>query len=98
MNSDGKYHDIVPQTRGAGALGLGRGGANIKAYELKAELERRKNTEYVRKMTDSPAKKPDKRSGLDAEQGPKSVGFPGTGDGPPGGFPGFPGGFGGPNQ
>ena len=85
MTSDQKYHDIVPQTRGG--VG-GRLANNMQLYELKAELERRKPAEYVRKMTEPATRKPDKR-GAEADN-PRGMG----------GFGGMPvgGGFGGPGS
>lgn len=83
MNSDGKYHDIVPQTRGG--VGTRFNGPPMQAYELRADLERRPPSQYVRKMTEPPTKKPDRRAG--EEESPKG-GFGG----------GFPGGFGGPGS
>jgi hypothetical protein len=88
LNSDGKYHDIVPQTRGG--VGNRPGQTPMQAYELRADLERRQPNQYVRKMAEPPAKKPDRRGG-DREESPK----PGLGGGqfgaaPLGGFLGGP--------
>jgi hypothetical protein len=60
----------------------------MQLYELKAELERRKPAEYVRKMTEPATRKPDKR-GAEADN-PRGMG----------GFGGMPvgGGFGGPGS
>ncbi len=88
LSSDGKYHDIVPQTRGG--VGTRFNGPPMQAYELRADLERRPPSQYVRKMTEPPTKKPDRRAG--EEESPKG----GFGGGFPGG--GFPGGFGGPGS
>jgi len=82
LHSDGKYHDIVPQTRG----GVGSrfpGGTPMQAYELRADLERRPPNQYVRKMAEPPAKKPDRRGGGDGEDSPKPA-FGGAGFGGPG--------------
>lgn len=90
MISDSKYHDIVPQTRGG--VG-GRLANNMQLYELKAELERRKPSEYVRKMTEPASRKPDKRGNEENPRGgmPVGGGFGGGGFGG-GGFGGFAGG------
>ncbi|HJZ90801.1 MAG TPA: hypothetical protein VKE40_07990 [Gemmataceae bacterium] len=93
--ADKKYHNIRRDIKGgAGGIGFGRFG---QSYELRADLEKRGPSEYVRKLTATIPSKPVRNRGDGADGG-----FPGgMGGGFPGGMGGggFPGGFaGGPGQ
>jgi Tfp pilus assembly PilM family ATPase len=86
--ADKKYHNIRKDIKGgAGGFGFSR---FSQSYELRADLEKRTASDYVRKLNASAPPRPTRSRNQGGE------GFDGFGGGGMGG--GFPGGFGGPGQ